>query len=69
MARGSDGSGEWGVRWTQFDRSNRIVKRERFFDSAEARDKFAESLSRAPHDEDFLEILAWSGPAKAGEQS
>jgi len=48
-------NGEYGVRWTEFDRQDRLVSKQRMFKSAESRDKFIEKLRNKNN---FNEIIA-----------
>lgn len=48
-------NGEYGVRWTEFDRSDRLVTKEKMFGSIKSRDKFIEELMRKSN---FNEIVA-----------
>jgi len=48
--------GQWGIRWSEFDKNSRQVKREKFFDTKEQRDKFAEKLEDKYN---FARFEAW----------
>lgn len=40
---------EYGVRWTEFDKQDRMVVKERFFTSQEAMDRFCAKLEEKPN--------------------
>lgn len=48
--------GEWGLRWREFDKNDRLVIRQKFFSSKQARDKFAERIEQSSN---FAEFYAW----------
>jgi len=57
--------GDYGVRWTQWNRRGELVTRERFFATAKARESFATRLEMKPT---FNTFSAWSGPrGEAGQ--
>lgn len=48
---------EWGLRWTEFGRDDRIVTKEKLFKTEEARLKY---ISKLEEKDNFYEILAYS---------
>lgn len=47
---------KWGVRWQEFDRNDRIVTKEKEFNSRDARDKFVSTLEKK---DNFYRISSW----------
>lgn len=64
IERLEEASGEWGVMWTEFNKSDRIVKKKKFFDSEAKRDAFAEKIEKS---DSFNEFSAWSKPTEKDE--
>jgi len=50
---------EWGVRWTEFDRHDRLVAKEKIFKTEKAFDRFIETRFEMPN---FNEYTAMSFP-------
>jgi len=51
--------GEWCIRWTEFDRNDRLVGKQKCFSSEEARNKFREKQEKK---DNFNEWGATSDP-------
>ena len=47
---------EYGIRWSEFDRNDRLVVKERIFKTEKARDKAIEKLEQKPN---FNAFEAW----------
>lgn len=47
---------KWGIRWQEFDRNDRIVTKEKEFNSRDARDKFVSTLEKK---DNFYRVSAW----------
>ena len=50
---------EWAVRWTEFDRQDRLVTKEKIFKTQKGFDRFVETRSEKPN---FNEYTAFSFP-------
>jgi len=50
---------DYGLRWQEFDKNDRLITKDKFFKSDEARRKFAEKLETKGN---FNTIIAWSDP-------
>lgn len=50
---------DYGVRWVETDKNDRLVKKEKFFKTEKLRDKFAAELEAK---DNFVEIDAWTDP-------
>jgi hypothetical protein len=50
---------EWGVRWTEFDRDNRLVTKEKIFSTERARNNFIDGRERK---DNFGDVIAWLDP-------
>lgn len=55
---------DYGIRWSEFDKNDRVTNKEKFFDNSEARDKYADKLQEK---DNFKEFLAWSDPDETKE--
>ncbi len=55
---------EYGLRWAEFDRNDRIATKEKWFTSAELREGFANKIEAK---DNFKEFVAWSDPPKVEE--
>jgi hypothetical protein len=47
---------EYGVRWTEFNRRDELVQKEKFFDTEKKRDKYIEKLEQK---DNFYRIEAY----------
>lgn len=50
---------KYGVRWIEWGKDDRMQKKEKFFKTSKAREKFVEKLEKK---DNFQEIIAWSDP-------
>lgn len=64
IGRLEEASGEWGVMWTEFSRSDRLVKKKKFFDSEAKRDVFAKKVE---NNDNFNKFSGWSKPTEKAE--
>lgn len=48
---------EYGIRWREFDRKDRLVTKEKWFKRAAAMDKF---IKKREEKDNFVEVIAYS---------
>lgn len=60
------GTNDWGLRWQEFDRNDRIVNKEKFFKTKEAREAFSKKIEQGNL---FNQFLAWSDPKESQKTS
>lgn len=63
LKEGSKGSGEYGVRWREFDKNDKLKTKEKFFKTEKARDKFIDKIENS---DNFYEIVATTIPGFYG---
>jgi len=61
----ADYTGQFGLRWQEFDKNDRLVTKEKWFPSSELREGFANKLETK---DNFKEFVAWSDPKIAGKE-
>jgi hypothetical protein len=52
-----EGQGQFGVRWQEFGKNDRIVNKEKFFKTEKQREAFCDKLEQK---DNFKEFTAWS---------
>ena len=57
--RATKAAGEYGLRWTEFDRNDRQKTKQKWFSTDAARERFANNLESK---DNFNEFVAWSDP-------
>jgi len=57
---------EFGVRWTEFDRHDYLITKEKIFNSAEARDRFITKLEKK---DNFNQVVAMTAEATLASEA
>lgn len=57
---------KWGIRWQEFDRNDRIVTKEKEFNSRDARDKFVSTLEKK---DNFYRVSAWLDATEKNQEA
>lgn len=63
-ARYTSGNPDYGLRWQEFDKNDRITTKEKWFTSSELREGFANKIEAK---DNFKEFVAWSDPKEREE--
>jgi hypothetical protein len=50
---------DWGIKWTEFARNNKLITKKKYFPSETARDKFIDKLEQM---DNFNQIIAYLDP-------
>lgn len=57
---------KWGIRWQEFDRNDRVVTKEKEFNSKDARDKFVSTLEKK---DNFYRVSAWLDATEKNQEA
>ena len=57
---------KWGIRWQEFDRNDRVVTKEKEFNSKDARDKYVSTLEKK---DNFYRVSAWLDATEKNQEA